>query len=67
VIKLTQVAQFVHNHVVGQLGRQQSDFVVKIQVSLFTATSPPGFGIFYGDAINFETVKFVIVGNPAFC
>ena len=40
VIELAQVAELVHDNVVGKLGRQKYDLVIEIQVPLFRTTAP---------------------------
>ena len=67
MIKLTQMTQFMHNHIIGQMWWQQRYAIIKIQAALLTATPPPGFLVFNADAADFKTVKRIKICQPAFC
>jgi len=56
MVKLLQVAQLVHDDVVGDVWRKEQKLVTKIQIPLLGTTAPAGPRITYRHFTNLEPI-----------
>jgi hypothetical protein len=52
VVELTQVAELVHDNVIGVPLRQKEEFVVEVEVPERSAAAPTAAGVAYGYAVE---------------
>ena len=63
MVELAQMTEFVHDNIVRQFFRQESDFVVEVEIPFFRTASPPGFLILHCYLPKSEAVVGVLGRN----
>ena len=56
VVKVRQVAQLVHDDVVGHCGREINEFVIKIEIAQLRAAAPARLVVFYKNFADGELI-----------
>ena len=64
MIEFFEVAEFVDNDVIGEVGREKGEFVAKVEVTTLGATTPAGFLIPNGNFVVFKSVKLIKILQP---
>jgi hypothetical protein len=57
--QFSQVAQFMHYYIIGQMFRQKNDLITEIQITLGRTTPPSAFLILDMDLLIFEIIIMI--------
>ncbi|MDB5266960.1 MAG: hypothetical protein JWN89_775 [Parcubacteria group bacterium] len=66
MVKFTEMAKFMDDEVVGEVGREKNDSIVKVQIPLRRTASPSPFVVLDGHAVVFKFIESIKMLEPLF-
>ncbi len=64
VVKVFEMAELVHHHIVGKGWRQERDLIIEVKVAKLRAAAPARAAVFNCHPLNFKLVELVKIREP---